>query len=280
MRDNSAIFEATESVPKESDVATIPKEVLQRNKRLYTFLADLPSEGKMYPEGHPLRDKKKIELKQMTAKEENILASVDFVKAGIELQKLIESVVLIPELDASTIVNMDRQSIIYALRVNAFGTGYGNADIACPECGSKLKKMVLPDLQKPEEDIPESASLIRTSDGCAQIVTPSKLKVKLKPLGMTEEKEVMNRSIVDGKFTSMVIPFLETTIVGIDEEQDTAELKEIIENLRSVDVRFVMDIYPKLFPTFKLSVTAECTSCDMTEEVEVPLNAAFFWNIQ
>ena len=50
----------------------------------------------------------------MTAKEENILASVDFVKAGIELQKLIESVVLIPELDASTIVNMD-SSLSYML---------------------------------------------------------------------------------------------------------------------------------------------------------------------
>ena len=85
--------------------------------------------------------------------------------------------------------------------------------------------------------------------------------------------------MVNGKFTSLVLPFLETAITEIDGESDTDELKEIIENLRSLDTRFLMEIYTKIFPPVKLSVKAECTSCEMAEEVEVPLDAAFFWNI-
>jgi len=279
MRDNSAIFDAAEVTKEDPKVAVIPKEVLQRNKRIYTFLADLPSEGKMYPEGHPLRDKTKIELKQMTAKEENILASVDFVEAGIEIQKLLESVVLIPELDVNTIVSIDRQSLIYNLRVNAFGKGYGNSDIKCPECGSKLKKMQIPDFVKPAVELPEGVNISSAPDGAFYVISPSKRKIKLKPLTLPEERAIFKKSMVNGKFTSLVLPFLETAITEIDGENDTDELKEIIENLRSLDTRFLMEIYTKIFPPVKLSVKAECTSCEMAEEVEVPLDAAFFWNI-
>jgi hypothetical protein len=279
MRDNSAIFDAAEVTKEDPKVAVIPKEVLQRNKRIYTFLADLPSEGKMYPEGHPLRDKTKIELKQMTAKEENILASVDFVEAGIEIQKLLESVVLIPELDVNTIVSIDRQSLIYNLRVNAFGKGYGNSDIKCPECGSKLKKMQIPDFVKPAVELPEGVNISSAPDGAFYVISPSKRKIKLKPLTLPEERAIFKKSMVNGKFTSLVLPFLETAITEIDGESDTDELKEIIENLRSLDTRFLMEIYTKIFPPVKLSVKAECTSCEMAEEVEVPLDAAFFWNI-
>lgn len=278
MRDNSAIFETT-AEESDSKVVTIPKEVLQRNKRIYTFLVDLPSEGKMYPEGHPLRDKTKIELKQMTAKEENILASVDFVEAGIAVQKLLESVVLIPELDVNTLVNIDRQSIIYGLRVNAFGKDYGNPDVGCPKCGAKLKKMQVPDFKVPQAQIPQDVSANRSEDGSFYVVSPSKIKVKLKPLTFPEEREVFKKSMVNGKFSSLVLPFLEATVAEIDGEKDPEELKDMIENLRSIDSRFLMNIYSKIFPPVKLSVTAECTSCDMTEDLEVPLDAGFFWNI-
>ena len=54
---------------------------------------DLPSEGKLYPEGHPLKDGK-IEIKYMTAKEEDILTSQNLIKKGVVIDRLLDSLIL------------------------------------------------------------------------------------------------------------------------------------------------------------------------------------------
>ena len=58
-----------------------------------TEIVDLPSKGLVYPEGHPLR-KGNVEIKYMTAREEDILASQSLIKKGVVLDKLFESVVV------------------------------------------------------------------------------------------------------------------------------------------------------------------------------------------
>jgi hypothetical protein len=52
---------------------------------------DLPSQGRFYAQGHPLHGQDSIEIKQMTAKEEDILTSRTLLKKGVALDKLIES---------------------------------------------------------------------------------------------------------------------------------------------------------------------------------------------
>ena len=54
---------------------------------------DLPSEGKLYPEGHPCKDGK-IEIKYMTAKEEDILTSANLIKKGLVIDRLLSSLVV------------------------------------------------------------------------------------------------------------------------------------------------------------------------------------------
>ena len=54
---------------------------------------DLPSEGRIYPDGHPLSEGK-IEIKYMTAKEEDILTSQNLLKKGIVVERLLESLIL------------------------------------------------------------------------------------------------------------------------------------------------------------------------------------------
>jgi hypothetical protein len=52
-----------------------------------TEYVDLPSKGRLYPVGHPLHGKTSIEIKQMTAKEEDILTSESYIKKGVVLEK-------------------------------------------------------------------------------------------------------------------------------------------------------------------------------------------------
>ena len=67
-----------------------------------TEVIDLPSKGKLYPESNPL-SKGSVEIKYMTAKEEDILASQNLIKKGVVLDKLFESVVVDKDINMLTI---------------------------------------------------------------------------------------------------------------------------------------------------------------------------------
>ena len=60
---------------------------------LPTEIVELPSKGLLYPEGHPLASGE-IEIKYMTAKEEDILTNANYIQNGNVLDKLLESVIV------------------------------------------------------------------------------------------------------------------------------------------------------------------------------------------
>src|SRR6056300_677495 len=88
-----------------------------------TEVVDLPSKGLVYPEGHPLR-KGNIEIKYMTAREEDILASQSLIKKGVVLDRLFESVVVERDVDINDIFIGDKNAILLATRVMGYGADY------------------------------------------------------------------------------------------------------------------------------------------------------------
>src|SRR5210317_2493787 len=88
-----------------------------------TEVVDLPSKGLVYPEGHPLR-KGNIEIKYMTAREEDILASQSLIKKGVVLDRLFESVVVEPGLSIDDVFIGDKNAILLATRVMGYGADY------------------------------------------------------------------------------------------------------------------------------------------------------------
>jgi len=87
-----------------------------------TEVIELPSKGLVYPEDSPLSDGT-IEIKYMTAKEEEILASRNLIKKGLALDKLFESVI-VGDVDPSQIILGDKNAIMLATRVLAYGPEY------------------------------------------------------------------------------------------------------------------------------------------------------------
>ena len=59
-----------------------------------TEFVDLPSEGRFYPQGHPLHGRDSIEIKFMTAKDEDILTSQTLLKKGLAINRLIDNVIV------------------------------------------------------------------------------------------------------------------------------------------------------------------------------------------
>ena len=88
-----------------------------------TEMVDLPSKGLLYPEDSPLSSGK-IEVKYMTAKEEDILTSANLIKKGIVVEKLIESLVVDKSIDIDTILVGDKNAILVASRILAYGKEY------------------------------------------------------------------------------------------------------------------------------------------------------------
>ena len=92
-----------------------------------TEIIDLPSQGKLYPEGHPLAEGK-IEMKYMTAKEEDILSNQTYIQNGTVIDKLLKSLV-VTKVDFDDILIGDKNSIMIAARVLGYGPEYKFATI-------------------------------------------------------------------------------------------------------------------------------------------------------
>ena len=99
---------------------------------------DLPSKGYFYDESNPL-SKGSIELKMMTAREEDILTNENFIKNGTVLDKLMESLIVTPGVRTQDLLMIDKNSLFIAARRLAYGDDYGPLEIKCPSCRESNK---------------------------------------------------------------------------------------------------------------------------------------------
>ena len=96
-------------------------------------IVDLPSQGHFYPSSSPLSNGT-INLKIMTAKEEDILTNQNYIKKGIVLDKLIESLIVDKDIKLDDLLLGDKNAVFVAIRRFAYGDSYGPLQIKCPSC--------------------------------------------------------------------------------------------------------------------------------------------------
>ncbi len=89
---------------------------------LPTETIELPSKGWLYPEGHPLSSGT-IEIKYMTAREEDILTNQNYISDGTVLDKLLKSLI-ITKVNYDDIVIGDKNAIMIASRILGYGAEY------------------------------------------------------------------------------------------------------------------------------------------------------------
>ena len=87
-----------------------------------TEMVDLPSKGLFYPENHPLASGK-IEMKYMTAKEEDILTNRVYIEKGVVIDKLLQSLI-VTKIDFNDLLLVDKNAIMIAARVLGYGKDY------------------------------------------------------------------------------------------------------------------------------------------------------------
>ena len=89
---------------------------------LPTEHVELPSQGLVYPEDNPLSSGK-VEIKYMTAKEEDILTNSKFISEGVVIDKLLKAVI-VSKVNYDDIVVGDKNAIMVACRILGYGSNY------------------------------------------------------------------------------------------------------------------------------------------------------------
>ena len=153
----------------------------------------LPSGGKHYVEGHPLHNKETIEIKFMTAKDEDILTSQQLLKKGIAIERFLENIVVDKSIDLNTILVGDKNAILIAARASGFGYDY-EAKATCTNCGTV--NLVMFDLRDPNivgDSTPEQEVFRLESPGLFSTIMPlSKFKVVYRLMNSSDEKSLAN----------------------------------------------------------------------------------------
>jgi hypothetical protein len=90
--------------------------------KLPTEIVELPSKGLIYPEDNPLSSGK-IEMKYMTAKEEDILSNQAYIEKGVVIDKLLQSLI-VSDINYNDLIIGDKNAIMVAARILGYGKNY------------------------------------------------------------------------------------------------------------------------------------------------------------
>ncbi len=245
-----------------------------------TDLVPLPSEGRVYPADHPLAGAKSVEIRSMTAREEDILTSRALLKGGKAISLLLRSCVVDKRIDVDKMLSGDRNALLIGIRITGYGPEYSTA-ITCPGCGEEVKKII--DLREmPIKHFPEGVQPLRAGANEFEFTLPKlKKRVVFKLMTGEDEKELL--LYAENSRKQSVVEELITTrhrimIQSLGGEADRGKLAQLIRNMPASDSRAFRKYVDTLTPGVELKVAFECPSCGHeAREVEVPLGTEFFW---
>ena len=230
-----------------------------------TEIVELPSKGLVYPADHPLHSGK-IEMKYMTAKEEDILTNQNYIQKGIVLDKLLEALTM-NKFSLKDMITGDKNSLIVASRILGYGKDYTFT------YDGKEYNVDLTTL----DNKPFDTSLL-TSKGTFKFILPvSKTEVEFKLLTAKDEElidqEIQGLKKLNKELSSEITTRLKYQLTTVDGSQDRNVIKEFVEfNLLAADSRALRLYIKEVAPDVNLSFTT-----DGGEEVAIPINLNFFW---
>ena len=265
---------------------TAPPVVAMGNNSGFSFViptefVELPSQGRFYPEGHPLCGEDSIEIKQMTAKEEDMLTSRTLLKKGVALDRVIDSLIVDKRIDPNSLLVGDRNAIIIATRVSGYGNEY-TTNVACPACGEKQDYAFnLNDANIYSGGDLSKMNITDNENGTFSVVLPkTEVNVTFRLLCGNDEKTLAAGIEHDRRqkiYEKHVTRHLKNIVCSVNEDGSAEAINYLIDNIPSMDSRHLRAAWRLVSPNIDLTQNFECCECDHVQEMEVPLTADFFW---
>jgi hypothetical protein len=246
-----------------------------------TEFVELPSQGKYYPDGHPLHGVTSIEIKQMTAKEEDILTSRTLLKKGVALDRVIQNIIVNKNINPDSLLVGDRNAIVIACRVSGYGNDY-TTKVTCPNCTeSEDYSFNLHEAEVFTGGDLEAAGITDNGNGTFDLKLPrTQVTATFRLLTGADEKVFLSGVERDRKSKSHeknITRQLVNTVIAVNGDSSADAINYLVTNIPSVDSRHIRLAYRIVAPNIDLTQHYECGSCDYEQDMEVPLTADFFW---
>lgn len=242
-----------------------------------TQFVQLPSKGR-YPEGHPLHGQDSIEIKYMTAKDEDILTNRSLLKKGLAIDRLIQNVIKDKSINARSLYIGDRNAIIINARASAYGADY-KTSVQCPACGTVSKFEF--DLADHEEyngnEYPDS-EIKNNNDGTFTLTLPmSTIVARIRPLTGQDEVEMLSEGKAKDATENLITKQMKHFIVDLNGYSDAKTINYVADNMTAADARHIRDAFKLISPDIKMEQTFVCKNCEHEEAMVVPFGTDFFW---
>ena len=235
--------------------------------KLPTAEIELPSKGILYPEGTELA-KGKIEMKYMTAKEEDILTNQSYIKNGTVLDKLLKSLIATP-INYDDLLIGDKNAIMVAARVLGYGSDY------IFDYNGESHTVDLSQVENKE--LNEEVSRATTNEFTFTL-PKSKNTVTFRFLTHKDEQQI-NREL-EGlkKINKDASPELSTRlkyiITSVEGSRETKDIRDFVDNyLLAQDSRALREYIREIQPDVDLTFFPDGSS----DRVSIPIGINFFW---
>ena len=272
------------------DNSPTPKEEEQQTQGLSfsvpTEFVDLPSKGLYYPHGHPLHSVDTVEIRHMTAKEEDILASQSLIRKGIVLDRMLQSILVDKEIKVKDLLVGDKNALTIAARITGYGAEYATR-VTCPACGSAQEFEFDLEIHSTvgaafnREELNESIDEVEFTENNTFILTLPKSGHKVELKMLTGEDETKLQKYQNSKTkkddSSTLTDTLKSIIISVAGHKDRNSINGFVEVMPALDSRYLRNIYQKLVPNIDLTQEFSCNSCGHTQDLEVPVTTDFFW---
>ena len=236
-----------------------------------TEIVDLPSKGHFYMDGHPLSTGK-VEVKYMTAKEEDILTSQNLIQQGTVIDALLQALIVDKSIKVGDLLIGDKNAIMLAARILGYGKDY---DFEYDGVEQKTDLSVLEPL-----DV-DFSKFTRGENQFSFDLPNSKRPVTFKLLNGNDEKqialEIKAREKISKVQSSELTTRLKVIILSVDGNSEKPYINNFVENeFLSLDSLAFRKNLKTVTPDIDMTTTV-VDSNGKESEVTIPVTLRFFW---
>jgi len=241
-------------------------------------IVPLPSNGKVYPQTSTLYGAEVVEIRSMTAKEEDILTSRALLKKGTVITELIRSCLVDRSINPLDLLSGDRNALMVAIRVTGYGPEY-SAELECSECSSKspheFNLAALPVKRLDIEPVVPGANLFEFK------LPRTDMVVRFKFMTGRDEEEIMLLGEKQKKLglptDNSVTTNLLYSIVSVNGVEDRSKIAAFVKAIPAADSLALRNYMRDNEPGIVMKQDTVCNVCGHTEEVSMPLGVNFLW---
>ena len=246
----------------------------QTKFNLPTENVELPSKGLLYPVENPLSSGT-IEMKYMTAKEEDILSNQNYIRQGVVFDKLLSSLI-VSKINYDDLTIGDKNAVLIAARVLGYGKDY-QIKYAHPITGEEeIITVDLAEIKNKEVDY----SLFSNRNEFTFTLPQSKNEITFKILTHKDERQIEDelKGLKKVNLSAEVTTRLKQSIIAVNGSREKKDIRDFVDNfLLASDAKALREYMRTVSPDLDLTFTFVGSDGYTQEGVDLPLGVSFFY---